>query len=220
MKSRREFLTLGASALPALALTACASQTPANKLAAIANDGGTTHCRKAGAGASAKYFPSLVVMTHEGRKAWFYDDLIKGKIVGINFMSVQGESRLPVTANLAKVQDLLGNRLGEDVFMVSITTDPERDTPQALEAFARRHGARQGWVFVTGKPDEINALMHHLGSHGHGAGAGNHNTFRYGNESYARWASFHAMAKPEQLVQRFDWVTVRETLSTPKSELS
>lgn len=217
MKSRRQFLTLGASALPTLALTACATQAPL-KLAAVATDPKDgASCRKGGAGASAKYFPSLVVLTHEGRKAWFYDDLIKGKIVGINFMSVRGEAKLPVTANMAKVQDLVGERLGRDVFLVSITTDPEHDTPAALEAFAKQHGAKDGWVFVTGKPEEINTLMHHLGAHGHGGGAGNHHSFRYGNENYARWASFHALAQPEEIAQRFDWVTVREIPSSPKA---
>lgn len=214
MKSRREFLTLGAAAVPALALAACATQPPP-KLAAAPAD--PQSCKKGGAGASAKYFPTLVVMTHQGRKAWFYDDLIKGKIAGINFMSVRGEEKLPVTANMAKVQDLVGDRLGRDVFLVSITTDPEHDTPAVLEAFAKRHGAKDGWVFVTGKPDEIAALTHHLGAHGHGGGAGSHHGFRYGNENYARWASFHAMARPEDIAQRFDWVTVRETPSSAKA---
>lgn len=213
MKSRRDFLTLGASALPTLALAACATQAPP-KLAAAAT--GPQSCKKGGAGASAQYFPTLVVMTHQGRKAWFYDDLIKGKIVGINFMSVKGEAALPVTANLAKVQELVGDRLGRDVFLVSVTTDPEHDTPAVLEAFAKQHGAKDGWVFVTGKAEEIAALTHHLGGHGHG-GAGNHHSFRYGNESYARWASFHAMAVPAQIAQRFDWVTVRETPSSPRA---
>jgi len=215
MKSRREFLTLGASALPALALTACATQAPLKLASAPADIQAGASCKKGG-GASAKYFPTLVVLTHHGRKAWFYDDLIKGKIVGINFMSVNSEAQLPVTANMAKVQGLLGDRLGRDVFMVSISTDPEHDTPAVLEAFAKRHGAKDGWVFVTGKPEEINALMHHLGSHGHG-GAGSHHSFRYGNENFARWASFHAMARPEEIAQRFDWVTVHEIPSSPKA---
>lgn len=213
MKNRRKFLGLGVSALPALALSACASKMPLNLAAATENPAANGRCNKPG-GASAKYFPQLVVTTHEGRKAWFYDDLIKGKIVGINFMSVQGEDKTPVTGNIAKVQDLLGDRLGRDVFLLSVTTDPEHDTPEVLQAFARQHGAKDGWLFVTGKPDELARLQHHMGAHGHG-NAGSHHSFRYGNEPYGRWSSFHALATPEQIAQRFDWVTVRKNPSTP-----
>jgi len=209
-------LTLGAGALPALALTACASQTPLGlALAPAGQTAANGICKKPG-GASAKYFPSLVVLTHEGRKAWFYDDLIKGKIVGINFMSVRGEEKNPVTHNLVRVQNLLGDRLGRDVFLVSITTDPEHDTPEALEAFAKKHGVKKGWTFVTGDSAGIGRLEHHMGRHGHGT-AGSHDGFRYGNEPYGRWATFHAMAKPEQIALRFDRVTVRETPSSPKA---
>jgi protein SCO1/2 len=216
MKSRREFLTLGANALPALALTACASTAPLGLALTPTQQLATNgSCRKPG-GASAKYFPSLVVLTHEGRKAWFYDDLIKGKIVGINFMSVREEEKTPVTANLVQVQDLLGDRLGRDVFLISVTTDPEHDTPAVLEAFAKKHGVKKGWLFVTGKEAELSRLAHHMGTHGHG-NAGSHRSFRYGNEPYGRWATFHAMAKPEQIALRFDRVTVRENPSSPNA---
>ena len=137
MKSRRQFLTASAAVLPALALSACASNGTGNLIAASTE---SQICKKPG-GPSAKYFPNVVVMTHTGRKAWFYDDLIKGKIVGINFMSVKSEEQFPVTQNLAKVQELVGDKLGRGTFMVSITTDPEHDNPAILEAFAKKHGA-------------------------------------------------------------------------------
>ncbi len=166
MKSRRQFLTASAAVLPALALSACASTGTSKLIAASAE---SQSCKKPG-GPSAKYFPNVVVMTHTGRKAWFYDDLIKGKIVGINFMSVKSEEQFPVTQNLAKVQELVGDKLGQGTFMVSITTDPEHDTPAVLEAFAKKHGAKDGWIFVTGNPSDMQALYHKLGAHGGHAG--------------------------------------------------
>jgi len=214
MKSRREFLTAGAAILPALALSACTS-TGVGKLVAASAE---SHlCKKPG-GPSAKYFPNVVVMTHTGRKAWFYDDLIKGNIVGINFMSVKSEEQFPVTRNLAKVQELVGDKLGRGTFMVSITTDPEHDNPAVLEAFAKKHGAKEGWIFVTGKPSDMQALYHKLGAHGGHEGSGvNHHIWRYGNEPYARWAASHAMAKPHQLAQRLSWVEVDKEPNSKKA---
>lgn len=211
MKSRREFLTASAAVLPVLALSACAST---GKLVAASAE--NQLCKKPG-GPSAKYFPNVVVMTHTGRKAWFYDDLIKGKIVGINFMSVKSEGQFPVTRNLAKVQELVGDKLGQGTFMVSVTTDPEHDNPAVLEAFAKKHGAKEGWIFVTGKPADMQALYHKLGAHGgHEGAGGHHHIWRYGNEPYARWAASHAMAKPHQLAQRLSWVEVNKEPNSKK----
>src|SRR5215510_2083471 len=70
----------------------------------------------------ARYFPNVALTTHEGRKVRFYDDLIKDKIVTINFMYADCDGVCPgITANLARVQKLLGDRVGRDIFMLSCT---------------------------------------------------------------------------------------------------
>src|SRR3954452_10233507 len=81
----------------------------------------------------ARYFPNFELTTHEGKKVRFYDDLIKDKIVVINFMYAQCEGIcVPVTQNLKRVQNLLGKRVGRDIFMYSITLKPDEDTPEKL----------------------------------------------------------------------------------------
>src|ERR1044072_2557808 len=81
----------------------------------------------------ARYFPNFELTTHEGKKVRFYDDLIKDKIIVINFMYAQCEGICPgITTNLVKVQKLLGDRVGKDIFMYSFTLKPEQDTPEAL----------------------------------------------------------------------------------------
>src|SRR5688500_8895652 len=91
-------------------------------------------------------FPNVVLTTHEGKKVRFYDDLIKDKIVLINFMYVKCEGICPgTTANLAKVQKLLGKRVGKDIFMYSITLKPEEDTPEALRRYAKAYQVGPGW---------------------------------------------------------------------------
>src|SRR5215216_4991293 len=73
-----------------------------------------------------RYFPNFELTTHDGRKVHFYDDLIKDKIVVLNFMYVKCEGIcMPITTNLKRVQKLLGDRVGRDIFMYSITLKPE-----------------------------------------------------------------------------------------------
>src|SRR5689334_24980607 len=87
-----------------------------------------------------RYFPNFELTTHEGKKVHFYDDLIKDKIVVINFMYAQCEGIcVPVTQNLKRVQNLLGRRVGRDIFMYSITLKPEGDTPEKLKHDVQVH---------------------------------------------------------------------------------
>ena len=82
----------------------------------------------------ARYFPNFELTTHEGKKVRFYDDLIKDKIVVINFFYAQCEGIcVPITQNLKRVQNLLGKRIGREIFMYSISLKPDQDTPQALK---------------------------------------------------------------------------------------
>src|SRR5262245_56003459 len=110
------------------------------------------------------YFPNLPVVTHEGKTLHFYDDLLKGKIVVINFIYTSCQDICPVaTARLAQVEDKLGEKVGRDIFFISMTVDPEHDTPERLNAYAKAFSAGPGWTFVTGKPEDIRAINYKLG---------------------------------------------------------
>src|SRR5438128_1204818 len=77
-------------------------------------------------GPRSRYFPNVPLWTQDNKKVRFYDDLIGGKIVVINFFYARCEKLCPKqTANLVKVQKLLGDRVGRDIFMYSITLDPK-----------------------------------------------------------------------------------------------
>ena len=74
-----------------------------------------------------KYFPNFELVTHEGEKVRFYDDLIKDKIVVINFMYAKCDGIcVPVTMKLRRVQEILADRVGKDIFMYSITLKPKK----------------------------------------------------------------------------------------------
>ena len=92
-----------------------------------------------------RYFPNLILTDQNGRKLKFYDDLIKDKIVIINMFYAQCEGICtPITRNLLRVQKLLGNRVGKDIFMYSFTLNPKNDTvPARLDH--RQQGKCPGW---------------------------------------------------------------------------
>ena len=121
-----------------------------------------------------RYFPNLVLTTHEGRTVKFYDDLVKDKIVIFNMFYAQCEGICtPITRNLVRLQNVLGNRVGKDIFMYSFTLKPKDDTVTALKHYAHMHKVKPGWLFLTGSvfgraigrnPWAVGALMVLLGS--------------------------------------------------------
>jgi protein SCO1/2 len=112
----------------------------------------------------ADYFPNVPLVTHDGRRVRFYDDLIEGKVVLINFIYTSCPDTCPMeTARLLEVARLLGDRLGEDVFFYSFTVDPGYDTQEVLADFAANWGIPEGWKFVTGAPDALVRVRTKLG---------------------------------------------------------
>lgn len=110
------------------------------------------------------YVPNLTVTTQNGKPVRFYDDLVKGKIVIISFIYTSCTDICPLTtARMAQLEEKLGDLVGRDVFMLSLTVDPERDTPERLKEYSARFQAGPGWSFVTGKPEDIRAINYKFG---------------------------------------------------------
>jgi protein SCO1/2 len=104
------------------------------------------------------------LITQDGKKVHFYDDLIKGRVVAIELMYTSCKYNCPLeTARLVQVQKLLGDRMGKDVFFYSITIEPEHDTPEVLKAYAEKYHVGPGWLFLTGKPSDIQLISRRLG---------------------------------------------------------
>ena len=165
-----------------------------------------------------RYFPNVVLTTHEGKQVRFYDDLLKDKIVTINFMYTQcADGRCPLTtANLVRVQRLLKDRGGRDIFMYSITLTPEHDTPAVLKRYARAYGVGPGWTFLTGKPEDVELLSRKLGftwaDPARDAKKANHiGNLRYGNEPLQLWAACPTQSNPAWIVESISWVDRSKT---------
>ena len=112
----------------------------------------------------AGYFPNVPLTAHDGTTVRFYDDLLKGKAVAINLMYTSCTDECPLeTARLVQVQRLLGERVGRDIFFYSISIDPKRDTPIVLKAYAEKFGVGPGWLFLTGKAEDVKLIGKKLG---------------------------------------------------------
>ena len=112
----------------------------------------------------ADYFPNVPLTTQDGTPVHLYDDLLKGKSVAINVIYTSCQDECPLeTARLVQVQRLLGERMGKDIFFYSISIDPRRDTPEVLKKYAEKFGVGPGWLFLTGKPEDIKLVTKKLG---------------------------------------------------------
>lgn len=154
----------------------------------------------------ADYFPNTPLTTFDGREVRFFDDLVRGKVVGINFIYTNCPDACPMeTARLLEVQRLLGDRLGKDVFLYSISIDPDNDTPETLTAYMEKWGVGPGWTFLTGKSADILELRKRLGVYSDNEGeAGkkrDHNlSMVIGNQTTGRWMKRSPYENPYVLV--------------------
>ena len=110
------------------------------------------------------YFTDVVLINQNGDKMRFYSDLLQGKVVIINsfFGTCQGVC-LPMNRNLEKLQEALGEHVGKDVHIISISVDPVVDTPASLKEYAKRLHARPGWYFLTGDKQNVDFALNKIG---------------------------------------------------------
>lgn len=112
------------------------------------------------------YFTDADLRNQDGQKLKFYTDALKGKTVVLNVGYTTCTDACPlITRQMLQVRDELGSVFGKQVFFVTVTSDPERDTPQALKAFAQKQGADvAGWSFVTGRKTDVDLILKRLGA--------------------------------------------------------
>jgi len=180
--TRRMFLARAAAGVP-MAVTAAVAP------AAVEDNPAFQTCPRAKGGKNAHRFPQVIVQDQHKRKAWFYQDLIADKLVLVSFTSVKGEGYYPLLSNLVKVQEMIEDRVGKDVQMYTVTTDPYRDTPEALKALADKHGAK--WRFLTGAPEDIREILASFNARG-----SLYALSWIGNERTGRWLNKPSRLQP------------------------
>ena len=151
--------------------------------------------------AAHKYFTDVALVNQNGETLRFYSDLIKGKIVIINvfFTSCHGACP-PMIVSMQKIQDQLGDRLGKEAHLISITADPATDTPAQLKEYAERFKAKPGWHFITGSKEAVNFALAKLGQ-AVKEPEDHTNIFIIGNETTGLWKKAFGLAKSEDLLK-------------------
>jgi len=151
--------------------------------------------------AARSYMQNPLLRTQDDRPVHFFDDLLRGKIVLINFVLTTCQDICPmVTANLARVQELLGDKVGRSINMISLSVDPQRDQPAELKTFANNFGVRPGWYFLTGAQSDITPLLHRLAAYT--TDPLDHSTVLIiGNVDTGVWSKMFAMAEPEVIAR-------------------
>jgi protein SCO1/2 len=145
--------------------------------------------------------PDVEVLDQDGRKLHFYTDLVKDRVVAINFIFTTCTTICPpLGATFARVQKDLGERTGREVQMISISVDPVTDTPERLKAWGEKFHAAHGWTFVTGAKPAIDELLRALGAAT--ASPQDHSpTVLIGNDARGEWTRTYGLAPPRQILQ-------------------
>ncbi len=152
------------------------------------------------------YFSDVKLMSQDGREMRFYSDLLKGRTVVIDVLFTGCTGACPVmSGTFAKLQHHLGDRLGKEVYLLSISVDPVNDTPAKLKEYAARFGARPGWYFLTGPKENVESVLRKLGQWVESR-EGHQNLFLIGNDRTGLWKKAFGLAKPEEIFTLVDSV--------------
>ena len=158
------------------------------------------------------HLPNVPLVTHEGKKVLFYDDLVKDKAVSLNFFFSKCDEICPlVMANLAKVQKLLGADVGTKLFMYSFTLKPEEDDVEAIRSYRQALNAKPGWTFLTGKPEDLEKIRRGIGFTYPDPAIDKDKTqhignVRYGNEPLMLWGACPGMARVSFVAESISWM--------------
>lgn len=183
----------------------------ADHAAPAAADPHAAHAAQLAAGATGEQpaaadlsIPDVPVVTQDGREVRFYSDLVAGRTVAMNFIFTTCTTVCPpMGAYFGKLQDELGDRLGRDVHLISVSVDPVTDTAERMAAWGARFGARDGWTLVTGDVHEVERLLKALGvftpdAEDHAPVA------LIGNDAAGAWTRASGLARPAELAALID----------------
>ena len=156
-------------------------------------------------GTEIKFLPDLTLADQNGRKVRFYTDLIKDKIVVIGFFFTSCTYTCLMQGEMfSRLQTELGERLGKEVFLVSVSVDPGTDTPKRLRMWGAQQGRKNGWTLVTGSKSDMGKLVGHLTGNPLGR-IEMHSPFVYiGNDRTNSWIMEYGLAAPKTVLRRIE----------------
>jgi len=150
----------------------------------------------------------LDVTDQDGRSRRFASDVVGDRVVAVNFIFTTCPSICPIqSAIFASLQKELGERLGREVGLVSVSIDPKTDVPGRLRAYGERYHARPGWTWVTGDKQSIDQILVALGAYS--SAVEEHSaTILVGDPTAGAWTRFYGFPKPSALLERIDALAI------------
>ena len=153
-----------------------------------------------GATPAGRYFADIELVDQDGRQVRLYEDVMAGRTVVINSIFTTCRGSCPIMSrNFEALQSRFGDHLGKDFRIVSISVDPE-DTPAKLKAFAQQFSARQGWLFLTGKREEVERALRRLGQFVEDKND-HSNIVLIGNDRTGLWKKAFGLARSDDLIK-------------------
>lgn len=160
--------------------------------------------------AGRNYFTDVELTNQNGEKMRLYSDLIAGKTVVINSFYSTCVGICPIMgATLKRIQTALGDHLGKDLILISVTVDPETDTPARLREYAKSMAAKPGWYFVTGKKENVEAALAKLGLRV-AAKESHTSVMIIGNEPKGVWKKAFGLASSDDIVKMVEEVVAEK----------
>lgn len=156
-------------------------------------------------------YTNAVLRDQNNNELRFYDDLIRGKQVVVNFMYAECKGACAITTQRMKtIYDLVKDRMGKDLFFYSISIKPQDDTPAALKHYAEMNRADlPGWVFLTGEPYDIQTIRFRLFGMSHPGfdldDAMHGGMLRILNDGRNSWGMAQAFASNKHVLKRISW---------------
>ena len=145
--------------------------------------------------------PDLELLDQDGRRVKFRSDLVKDRLVVIDFIYTSCTTVCPIlSAVFGQLQEDLGEALGKEVLLISISVDPGTDRPERLKAYAQRHQARPGWTFLTGERQTIDQLLSALGTYAFDLSE-HPPSVLVGHAGRDHWTRFNGFPKPQEIHQ-------------------
>jgi protein SCO1/2 len=143
--------------------------------------------------------PDAPLLDQDGQRQRLVSDVMGDKIIVASFVYTNCTTICPVVSSLfSQVQDKLGGLLGDQVRLVSLSVDPQRDTPARLKSYAESHGARPGWVWLTGQQPDVTAALKGFGTYT--ANYKDHPVvIMIGDGRSGQWVRYYGFQDPERL---------------------
>jgi cytochrome oxidase Cu insertion factor (SCO1/SenC/PrrC family) len=148
-----------------------------------------------------RYFTDVILIDQHGKPMRLYSDVLKGKVVVITPFFTSCRASCPkLIDTFVKLQSYFEDRLGKELFLVSMTVDPDTDRPDTLKAYAERLHALPGWSFLTGEKEDVYAALYKLGQRVR-AREDHSNIFLIGNEKTGLWKKAMGLAPPAEIIR-------------------